>query len=105
MDASQSEADQGRAVWNVYILRCADGSLYTGVATDVQRRLREHNGDGRAGAKYTRARRPSVVVYREAVADRASACRRERQIKDLSRRQKQALIAAAGLEGSVVTET
>jgi putative endonuclease len=79
--------------WYVYILRCADGSLYTGIATDVDRRLREHNEHPRLAARYTRARRPVVLVYAEKVADRAAAARREYVIKQLSRQAKKALIA------------
>ncbi len=72
--------------WFVYILRCADGSLYTGVTTDVNRRFRQHN-DGTA-SRYTRSRRPTRLVYQEAHADRSSAQRREAAIKALSRRDK-----------------
>jgi putative endonuclease len=78
--------------WLVYILTCSDDTLYTGVCTDLQRRLNEHNGEGSKGAKYTRARRPVTVFYQESCADRASACRREAAIKKLSRQQKLALI-------------
>ncbi len=80
-----------------YILRCADGTLYTGWTTDPQRRLRQHNA-GR-GARYTRSRRPVQLVYLEACPDRTVAMKRERQIKAFSRRRKEALIAqhAAGL--------
>lgn len=78
--------------WLVYILTCSDDTLYTGVCTDLQRRLNEHNGEGSKGAKYTRARRPVTVFYQEPCADRASACRREAAIKKLSRQQKLALV-------------
>jgi putative endonuclease len=84
-------------VWYVYMLRCADGSLYTGVAKDLMRRLDEHNGDGRLGARYTRGRRPVTLVYAEAAPDRSAACRREHAIKRLGRGAKQAL--AAGWSG------
>lgn len=77
--------------WFVYILRCADGSLYTGVARDLQRRLDEHNGDDRLGARYTRGRRPVTLVYVEPAPDRAAACRREHAIKRLPRAAKTAL--------------
>ena len=90
--------------WRVYILRCADGTLYTGIATDVQRRLREHNGDTRLAAKYTRSRRPLELVYTEPAADRAAACRREFEIKCLSRGAKQALIASVGADSRPVIE-
>lgn len=78
--------------WFVYILRCADGSLYTGVTTDLQRRLQEHNGNSKRAARYTRVRQPVELVYNEPAADRASACSRESQIKKLSRQQKLQLI-------------
>jgi putative endonuclease len=83
------------AGWWVYMLRCADGSLYTGVATDVARRVDEHNGLKPRGARYTRSRRPVALVYHERARNRAAACRREYGIKRMNRRQKLALIAGA----------
>ena len=80
--------------WFVYILRCADGTLYTGTATDVDRRAAVHNS-GR-GAKYTRSRRPVEVVYREACAGKSEALRREAAVKRLSRAEKLALSASGG---------
>ena len=77
--------------WFVYILCCADGTFYTGIATDVERRLREHNAGGRTGARYTRSRRPVVLWHTEQVEDRAAAARREAAIKKMTRAQKQAL--------------
>lgn len=73
----------------VYILRCADGSFYTGIAADVERRFREHCA-GR-GAKYTRSHPPEAIVYREEAGDRGSALRRESAIKKLSHAEKEAL--------------
>lgn len=78
------------------MLRCADGSLYTGITTDVHRRVAEHNGDARLGARYTRARRPVQLVYAEGAADRAEASRREAAIKRLDRARKLALCTPAG---------
>lgn len=75
--------------WFVYMLRCADGSLYTGVSTDIERRLAEHNS-GR-GAKYTRGRSPVSLVYQEHCHDRGEALRREAAIRRLSRSDKLAL--------------
>lgn len=72
--------------WFVYMLRCADGSLYTGVAKDVERRMQEHN-DGK-GAKYTRGRTPVTVVYRERCKDQSRAVKRELDIKRLKREKK-----------------
>ncbi|HKJ10192.1 MAG TPA: GIY-YIG nuclease family protein [Gammaproteobacteria bacterium] len=79
--------------WYVYMVRCGDGTLYTGIARDVRRRVQEHNGSGPCGARYTRARRPVALVYQERVADRSQAARREHSIKRLTRPQKEALIA------------
>lgn len=76
----------------VYILRCGDGTLYTGCTNDLDRRLRAHQA-GR-GAKYTRSRLPVELVYREAMPDRSAALRREAAIKRMDRRAKLALIAA-----------
>lgn len=75
--------------WHVYILRCADRTLYTGVAKDVTARIAAHNA-GR-GAKYTRARLPVKLVYREAAPSRGAALRREHAIKQLPRAAKLAL--------------
>jgi putative endonuclease len=80
------------ADWYVYIVRCADGSLYTGIARDVQRRLNQHNGAGRGGARYTRGRRPVELVYQEGAVGRVQAARREWQIKRLTRREKETLV-------------
>lgn len=80
--------------WFVYLVRCADGTLYTGITTDLVRRVAEHNGIGGLGARYTRSRRPVTLVYREPVASRIEACRREAAIKRLPRGAKLALIGA-----------
>ena len=76
----------------VYILRCGDGTLYTGCTNDLPRRLQAHQS-GR-GAKYTRSRLPVELIYQEPAADRSAALRREAAIKRLDRRRKLALIAA-----------
>ncbi len=76
--------------WKVYIVRCSDGSLYTGITTDVERRLREH-ASGR-GAKYFRGRQPVAVLYVEDGHSRSSASSREAWIKGLSRAEKEVLI-------------
>jgi putative endonuclease len=77
--------------WTVYVARCRDGSLYTGVTTDPERRLAEHNSG--CGASYTRSRTPVVLVYWEAAANRSGALRRERAIKQLTRAQKELLVS------------
>ena len=76
--------------WYVYMLRCADNSLYTGYTDDVQRRLQMHNSG--KGAKYTRSRLPVKLVHREEYADKSDALKRECAIKRLSKTQKEALV-------------
>jgi len=79
--------------WSVYILRCSDDSLYTGITTDVERRVKEHNGESaNLGAKFTRGRQPVKLVYQEKAASRSHATKREMEIKSLSRDLKLQLI-------------
>jgi putative endonuclease len=78
------------AAWFVYIVRCRDGSLYTGISTDVARRVDAHNR-GR-GARYTRSRLPVMLVHLERRRSQSAALRREAAIKTLERRQKLALL-------------
>src|SRR5262245_3007873 len=85
--------------WWVYVVRCADGTLYTGVATDVARRVAQHNAG--TASKYTRPRRPVELVFRERAVDRGTALRRERAIKKLSRREKLKLIGEPRPRGRV----
>lgn len=79
--------------WFVYLLRCADGTLYAGITTDLDRRLAAHNAG--VGARYTRARRPVELIHAEPAADRAEASRREAAIKKLPRAAKLALAGSA----------
>lgn len=80
------------SAWLLYIVECRDGSLYTGITNDIDRRLREHN-DGSA-SRYTRSRRPVTLRYQEPCADRSQALIRELSVKLLNRREKKALIGA-----------
>ncbi|MFZ5760458.1 MAG: GIY-YIG nuclease family protein [Thermodesulfobacteriota bacterium] len=73
--------------WYVYIVRCSDGTLYTGITRDPERRMAEHNA-ARGGARYTRARQPVELIYVEAGPSRSVVCRREQQIKKLPRAAK-----------------
>ncbi len=82
-----------KVVWFVYLLRCRDGTLYTGITTDLGRRLAQHNAG--TAARYTRSRRPVELVYRVRAASRGDAQRREAAIKKLSRDAKEALIRTA----------
>lgn len=77
--------------WYLYMLRCGDGTLYTGITTDVEKRLAAHR-TGR-GAKYTRGRLPLELVYREICPDHSAALKRELEVKKLTRQQKEALLA------------
>jgi putative endonuclease len=83
--------------WLVYVLRCGDNSLYTGVTTDVERRVREHNQDNKLAASYTRSRRPVTLVYTELCSNRSEAQKREMEIKRLTRQQKEGLITSQAL--------
>ena len=76
--------------WYVYMLRCNDGSLYTGVTTDIERRVKEHNGEGAKGkgAKYTKARRPVVLAYCKRKKNRSYAQQEEARIRTLTRSEK-----------------
>ena len=76
--------------WFVYLLRCADRSLYTGITTDLSRRCQQHNAG--TASRYTRCRRPAQLVYSERTGSRSLALKREAAIKALTRRQKEALI-------------
>lgn len=80
-------------LWNVYIVECRDGTLYTGITNDLERRMAEHNRG--AGCRYTSGRRPVKLCYCESFCDRSSAMRREAAIKGLSKREKLILIDAA----------
>ncbi len=75
----------------VYVLQCADGTLYTGYTTDLARRVAEHN-EAKIGAKYTRGRRPVRLVHSETCLTRGDALRREAEIKGLSRKEKLKMI-------------
>jgi len=79
-------------MYYVYMVQCADNTLYTGIATELERRVREHNESDK-GAKYTRVRRPVFLVYSEKYPDRSAASKREYEIKKkMSRKEKLALI-------------
>jgi putative endonuclease len=80
--------------WCVYMLRCRDGSLYTGYTNDMDKRLEAHN-NGKLAAKYTRSRRPVTLVYREQLPSRSAAMKRECALKKLSKAQKEALLRQA----------
>jgi putative endonuclease len=75
-------------MWYVYVLLCADNSLYCGITTNLQKRLKQHNGEIKGGAKYTRGRGPHRIVYIKKAMNRSIASKLEYQFKQLSRRKK-----------------
>ncbi len=97
MRAKEEAASANAAVWSLYILECSDGSFYTGVTNDLDRRFRMHQ-DGKA-SRFTRTRRPVVLVYSETCGTRSQALTRECAVKALGRPAKEALVAR-GTEGS-----
>jgi predicted GIY-YIG superfamily endonuclease len=89
-------AKQSTGTWFVYILRCVDGTLYTGITKDVDRRTRQHNAG--TASRCTRSRRPVKLVYQEPQRSQSLSLRREAEIKKLARRQKLAFIGVSGVE-------
>lgn len=87
----------GEMIWSVYIIRCGDGTLYTGIATDVDRRFMEHAGQGPRAAKYLRGRLPLEIVFRREAGTRSDATKEELRIKALNRQGKLALVRRGGL--------
>lgn len=75
------------SIYSIYLVRCSDGSLYTGIATDVERRLGEH-ADSRKGAKYLRGKAPLTLLFQRQVGDRSLASKVELQVKKLPKRDK-----------------
>jgi putative endonuclease len=79
--------------WFCYLMECSDGSLYTGVTKHLKRRIQQHNGLLKGGARYTRYRQPVALRCAWVLSSRSQACRRELELKKLTRRQKLALIS------------
>jgi putative endonuclease len=94
---SQISVQAVAATWSLYILSCCDGSFYTGVTTDIDRRFREHEG-GRA-SRFTRTRRPVVLVYQETCGSRSQALSRECAVKSMGRHGKEELVAGGSAAG------
>jgi len=91
-DQTVSLFAQSNMIWYVYMLRCADGTLYSGITTDLKRRLDEHNFDNKKGAKYTRMRRPVELVYKIRCKNQSKAASAEANLKKLTRVKKEALL-------------
>ena len=80
--------------WLIYILECRDGSLYCGITNNIEKRLKQHEGEIKGGAKYTRSHWPCKLVYKEKSASRSEALQREIEIKKMSKIEKQSLISS-----------
>ncbi len=93
MDRIYGMTNTSDGVWFVYLLRCAEGSLYTGITNDVSRRCEQHNAG--TASRYTRSRLPIRLVYEEVLTSRSLALKREAAMKALSRMEKESLIQAA----------
>ena len=78
--------------WLIYLLECGNDSFYCGITNNLERRLKQHNGEIKGGAKYTRSHLPCKLVYKEKAASRSEASQREAIIKKMSKDDKQALI-------------
>ena len=92
---ASASSSSGEKEWQVYLLQCSDDTLYSGVTTDLDRRLRQHNGEIVGGARYTQGRRPVAVMWSVSCDSRSDAQQREAALRRLSRQQKWDLIAAA----------
>ena len=79
-------------IWTIYILECGDKTLYCGITNNLDNRMRQHNGEIKGGAKYTRSRQPFRITYTEEVATRSEALKREHVIKKMTRSDKAALV-------------
>lgn len=90
--------------WHLYIVRCRDGTLYTGIATDVARRLVEHEGQGPRGARYLRGRGPLAVALTLEVGARGAALKLEHRVKRMSRAEKEALVSDPAAARSLAEE-
>nr|MBI5455422.1 GIY-YIG nuclease family protein [Candidatus Levybacteria bacterium] len=80
-------------IFYVYIVECSDKSYYTGIATNLEKRIKEHNGELKGGAKYTRGKGPVILKHSEIFKTRGEALKREAEIKKMQRSEKQALFA------------
>jgi putative endonuclease len=85
------QGQNNSSIWYVYMVRCSDNTLYTGITTDLERRIAAHNST-KSGARYTNGRRPVHLVYHEILASRSEAARREWQIKKMTAEAKKKLL-------------
>ena len=87
--------------WYMYVVLCFDNSFYCGITTNLERRLKQHNGELKGGAKYTRSRRPCKYIYTETCLNRSDASKREAKFKKLRRKEKEKYINYFLSSGSI----
>ena len=88
--------------WYLYLIRCHDGTLYTGITTDVDRRFAQHQRQGATGSKYLKGRGPLVLVFQERLGTKSLALKVERRVKKMSKGRKERLIGVSGCIGKIV---
>ncbi len=93
---AQLEAE--KAGWHIYMIRCRDGTLYTGISNDVIRRFEQHQKTGKQGAKYLRGRGPLKLVFQKKIGSKSSALKMEQKIKKLSKSQKEIIIHTGDID-------
>ena len=91
--------------WYLYLIRCRDNTLYTGISTDVDRRFAQHRGAGNAGSKYLKGRRPLSLVFQENVGSKSLALKVERRVKRMSKARKERLIKVSGYLAQIEDRT
>jgi len=88
--------------WYLYVVRCRDGALYTGISTDIDRRLAEHRGGGDAGSKYLKGRAPLTLLFQKRLGSRSLALKVENRVKKLSKAKKEKMICVPGYIEEIV---
>ena len=88
--------------WYLYVVRCRDGTLYTGISTDIDRRLAEHKGEGDAGSKYLKGRAPLKLLFQRRLGSRSLALKVENRVKKLSKAKKEKMIRVPGCIEEIV---
>ena len=91
--------------WYLYLIRCRDSTLYTGISTDVDRRLAQHQGEGNAGSRYLKGRGPLSLVFQEKLGSKSLALKVERRVKRMSKARKEKLIKVSGHAVQIVNRT
>ncbi len=90
--------------WYLYLIRCRDGALYTGISTDVNRRFTQHQAAGSAGSRYLKGRGPLTLVFQKNLVSKSLALKMERRVKSMSKAKKEQLISASGYAEQIVDQ-